>query len=215
MAAESPTHDLAQTVQEISERASLLVREEIELAKAEVTEKVTKLLRGIVIGLAAGFFVSIGLLFLLHGMAWLAWYVLPTGNNLSFFWGFFVVAGLLFLLGGVAGYLAAKFFKQSTPPVPTMAIDEAGKIKRTFMRKKRKKPLVPARTPEQIRASIEANRKELGTSRGELHAEIAVLTDWRGQLVKHQKNAVIGAAVAGFVIGGGIAAFGGLFRRKR
>ena len=137
MATESPTHDLAQTVQEISERASLLVREEIELAKAEVTEKVTKLLRGIVIGLAAGFFVSIGLLFLLHGMAWLAWYALPVGNS-SFFWGFFVVAGLLFLLGGIAGYLAAKFFKESTPPVPEMAIDEAGKIKRTLMRKKRK-----------------------------------------------------------------------------
>jgi uncharacterized membrane protein YqjE len=136
LAAESPTHDLAQTVQEISERASLLVREEIELAKAEVTEKVTKLLRGIVIGMAAGFFVAIGLLFLLHGMAWLAWYVLPTGDSLSYFWGFFVVAGLLFGLGGVAGYLAAKFFKQSSPPVPKMAIDEAGKIKRTFMRKK-------------------------------------------------------------------------------
>lgn len=134
--ADSPTHDLAQTVQEISERASLLVREEIELAKAEVTEKITKLLRGIVIGLAAGIFVITGLLFLLHGMAWLAWYVLPTGDSLSFFWGFFVVAGLLFGLGGVAGYLAAKFFKQSSPPVPKMAIDEAGKIKRTFMRKK-------------------------------------------------------------------------------
>jgi uncharacterized membrane protein YqjE len=138
LATESPTHDLAQTVQEISERASLLVREEIELAKAEVTEKVTKLLRGIVIGVAAGFFVSIGLLFLLHGMAWLAWYVLPTGDNLSFFWGFFVVAGLLFVLGGVAGYLAAKFFKGGAPPVPTMAIDEAGKIKRTFMKKRKK-----------------------------------------------------------------------------
>jgi hypothetical protein len=74
---------------------------------------------------------------------------------------------------------------------------------------------VPARTPEQIRASIEANRKELGTSVEKLHAEIAVLTDWRGQIVKHQKNLVVGAAVAGFVIGGGIAAFGGLFRRKR
>jgi len=74
---------------------------------------------------------------------------------------------------------------------------------------------VPARTPEQIRASIEANRKELGTSMERLHAEIEVLTDWRGQIVKHQKNLVIGAAVAGFVIGGGIAAFGGLFRRKR
>ena len=48
-----------------------------------------------------------------------------------------------------------------------------------------------------------------------LHQEIAVLTDWRGQLVKHQKRAVIGAAVAGFVIAGGIAVFGGLFRRKR
>jgi hypothetical protein len=71
------------------------------------------------------------------------------------------------------------------------------------------------RTPEEIRASIEANRRELGTSVERLHQEIAVLADWRGQLVKHQKQAVIGAAVAGFVIAGGIAAFGGLFRRKR
>ena len=137
MAADTPAHDLAQTVQDISERVTLLVHEEIELAKAEVTGKVTKLLRGIVIGLAAGLFVTIGLLFLLHGMAWLAWYALPVGDN-SIFWGFFFVAGLLFLLGGVAGYLAAKFFKDSTPPVPEMAIDEAGKIRRTLMRKKRK-----------------------------------------------------------------------------
>ncbi|MBW3652812.1 MAG: DUF3618 domain-containing protein [Actinobacteria bacterium] len=72
-----------------------------------------------------------------------------------------------------------------------------------------------ARTPEQIRASIEENRRQLGTSVERLHNEIAVLTDWRAQLVKHQKNVVIGAAVAGFVIGGGIAAIGGLFRRKR
>jgi len=138
LATDSPTHDLAQTVQDISERAALLVREEIELAKAEVTEKITKLLRGIVIGLAAGLFVVVGLLFLLHGMAWLAWYVLPTGNNLSYFWGYFVVAGLLFGLGGLAGFLAAKFFKQSTPPVPTMAIKEAGLIKRTLTRKKKR-----------------------------------------------------------------------------
>ena len=137
MATESPAQDLAQTVQDISERVTLLVHEEIELAKAEVTGKITKLLRGIVIGIAAGIFVIVGLLFLLHGMAWLAWYALPVGNS-SFFWGFFVVAGLLFVLGGIAGYLAAKFFKDSTPPVPEMAIDEAGKIKRTLMRKKKK-----------------------------------------------------------------------------
>lgn len=71
-----------------------------------------------------------------------------------------------------------------------------------------------SRTPEQIRQSIEANRRQLGTSVERLHNEIAVLTDWRGQLVKHKKNAVIGAAVAGFVIGGGIAAIGGLLRRR-
>ena len=72
-----------------------------------------------------------------------------------------------------------------------------------------------SRTPEQIRASIEENRRQLGTSMERLHNEIAVLTDWRSQLVKHQKQVVIGAAVAGFVIGGGIAAIGGLFRRRR
>ena len=137
MATDNPTHDLAQTVQDISERVTLLVHEEIELAKAEVTGKITKLLRGIVIGVAAGIFVVVGLLFLLHGMAWLAWYALPVGDG-SFFWGFFVVAGLLFACGGLAGYLAAKFFKDSTPPVPEMAIDEAGKIKKTLMRRKKK-----------------------------------------------------------------------------
>jgi uncharacterized membrane protein YqjE len=137
LATESPTHDLAQTVQEVSERVSLLVREEIELAKAEVTTKITKLLRGIVIGAFAGIFVIVGLLFLLHGLAWFAWWALPVGDR-SFFWGFFFVAGLLFVLGGVAGYLAARFFKESTPPVPEMAIDEAGKIRKTLMRRKKK-----------------------------------------------------------------------------
>ncbi len=112
---------------------SLLVREEIELAKAEVTTKVTKLLKGIVIGVAAGVFAVTGLLFFLHGLAWLAWFALPVGNS-AFFWGFFVVAGLLFVMGGLAGFLAAKLLKESSPPTPDMAIDEAGKIKKTLMR---------------------------------------------------------------------------------
>jgi uncharacterized membrane protein YqjE len=131
LATESPAHDLSQTVQDISERMSKLVREEIELAKAEVAEKVTKLLAGIAVGLAAGIFVVTGLLFLLHGLAWFAWFALPVGNQ-AVFWGYFIVAGLLFVLGGIAGFLAARFVKASTPPVPKMAIDEAGKIKRTF-----------------------------------------------------------------------------------
>ena len=137
MATEPPTQNVAQTVQDISERVAVLVREEIELAKAEVTEKVTKLLKAIVVGLAAGIFVVVGLLFFLHGLAWLAWFALPVGDT-SFFWGFFFVAGLLFVLGGLAGYLAAKFFKASSPPVPAMAIDEAGKIKKTLMFRRKK-----------------------------------------------------------------------------
>jgi uncharacterized membrane protein len=126
---------LGELVQDISERASLLVREEIELAKAEVTDKITKLVKGAVVGIAAGLFVVVGLLFLLHGFAWLAWYALPVNNN-AFFWGFFLVAGVLFVLGGVAGFLAAKFLKSGQPPVPAMAIDEAQRIKETVQEAK-------------------------------------------------------------------------------
>ncbi len=74
---------------------------------------------------------------------------------------------------------------------------------------------MPTRTPEEIRDSIESNRRELGTSLERLQNEIAVLTDWRRQLREHQREIAIGAAIAGFVIGGGIAAIGGLFRRKQ
>jgi len=71
------------------------------------------------------------------------------------------------------------------------------------------------RTPEQIRASIEANRAELAHSLVRLRGEVAEITDWRGQIVKHQKQVLIGAAAAGFVLGGGIAGVVGLFRRRR
>ncbi len=74
---------------------------------------------------------------------------------------------------------------------------------------------MPTRTPEEIRASIEQNRKELAVSIGTLKTEVAEATDWRKQLATHEKNAMIGAAVAGFVLTGGIAAIGGLFRRKK
>ena len=75
------------------------------------------------------------------------------------------------------------------------------------------------RTPEEIRASIEQNRQELGTSLEKLRHEVVVLTDWRAQLRANQEQLVRGAAVAGFVLGGGIAALGGLAfgggRRKK
>jgi len=70
-----------------------------------------------------------------------------------------------------------------------------------------------ARTPEEIRQSIEANRAELGVAVERLRTEVAVVTDWRAKINQNRKNVLIGAAVAGFVLGGGIAAIGGLFRR--
>jgi Protein of unknown function (DUF3618) len=75
--------------------------------------------------------------------------------------------------------------------------------------------MADARSPQEIRRSIEANRAELGMAVEKLRAEVAVVTDWRGQLRANQKNVLIGAAVAGFVLGGGLAAMGGLLRRRR
>jgi hypothetical protein len=69
------------------------------------------------------------------------------------------------------------------------------------------------RSPEEIRQSIELNRAELGLAVERLRAEIDEATDWRKQLLVRRKNLVIGAAAAGFVLGGGIAAVGGIFRR--
>jgi hypothetical protein len=74
--------------------------------------------------------------------------------------------------------------------------------------------MADTRSPEEIRASIEANRQQLVSSVDRLRAEVTVATDWRRHLRRHQREAVIGAAVAGFVIGGGLAAVGGLFRRR-
>jgi hypothetical protein len=63
-----------------------------------------------------------------------------------------------------------------------------------------------ARNPEMIRASIEETRHELAFSVNDLRSKVAEITNWRGQLIKNRKQALIGAAVAGFVIGGGVAA---------
>jgi hypothetical protein len=66
------------------------------------------------------------------------------------------------------------------------------------------------RSPDEIRASIEQNRQQLGTSLEKLRVEVGHLMDWRAQIRRHQREVLIGAGVAGFVIGGGIAALGAL-----
>ena len=130
---DTTTRNIAEAIQEVSERVSLLVHEEIELAKVEVTEKVMRLIKGAVVGIAAGIFLVFGLIYLLHGFAWLAWYELFP--NEQFFWGFFVVAAVLFLVGALAGYIAARAVKSGSPPTPQLAIDEAKLIKETVQSK--------------------------------------------------------------------------------
>jgi uncharacterized membrane protein YqjE len=153
--AENQTSDIAEAIQEVSEKASLLVREEIELAKAEMTEKVTKLLKGAVVGLVAGVFALFGLIYLLEALAWGIWDAIGTSSN---FWiGFVIVAVLLFVFGGLAGFLAARAFKRGSPPAPTMAIEEAQLIKETVTSSRPATPLGPAGTVQAPTATQDGN----------------------------------------------------------
>ncbi len=128
---DQPPQNIATAITEVSERASLLVREEIELAKAEVTEKITKLARGAVVAGAAGLFLVFAIIFVLNGFAWLLYYELPIGSSFTYFWGFFAMALILLVLGVIAGLLAHRLVRKSSPPVPNMAIEEARRIRET------------------------------------------------------------------------------------
>jgi hypothetical protein len=71
------------------------------------------------------------------------------------------------------------------------------------------------RSPEEIRRDIEQHRRELGDAVNRLRGDVQRATDWRAQIVENQQKVLIGAAVAGFVIGGGIAVIPRLFGRKK
>jgi Putative Actinobacterial Holin-X, holin superfamily III len=145
---------IATAIAEISDRATLLVREEIELAKAEVTAKATKLVRGAVIGVAAGVFVVTALFFFLIGCAWLLYYYLP-GNAFTYFWGFFAMALILLVLGVLAGLIAARAVKRGAPPMPDMAIEEARLIRDTVS--STGAPEVPSSAPGQAGVTTAAS----------------------------------------------------------
>jgi uncharacterized membrane protein YqjE len=119
---------VGELVFEVSDRASGLIREEIELAKTEVTEKFNRLLQGSVAGLVAGVFALFALFLLMLGIAWLL-------NDLVFnnLWtGFFVEAVLFLLIGAAAGWFAYRSFQRAAPPTPDMAIEQAKEIKAAF-----------------------------------------------------------------------------------
>ena len=121
--------DLGQAVQDVTEKVQLLVREEIALAKAEMTEKVSRLVRGIVAGAIAAVFALFGLIYLLHSAAWGIWELFDIGDGPWF--GFLVVTLILFLVGAIGGLLAFRFIKKALPPTPVLAIEEAQLIRET------------------------------------------------------------------------------------
>ncbi|MBK8294475.1 MAG: phage holin family protein [Solirubrobacterales bacterium] len=120
---------VGELVFEVTEQTSALIREEIELAKTEVSEKVTVLARGSVVGIAAGVFAFLALILLLQAFA--------LGLNDLFFeshpWaGYLIEAILLLVIAAGAGYFAYNSFEKTGAPVPTEAIEEAQKIKATL-----------------------------------------------------------------------------------
>jgi Putative Actinobacterial Holin-X, holin superfamily III len=127
---EGGPQNIATAITDVSERFTVLIREEIELAKAEVAEKASKLARGAIVAVAAGIFLVTALFFVLIGLALLLYYVLPVGP-FAYFWGFFAMALILIVLGAIAGLLAAKAVKRGAPPTPAMAIEEARKIRQS------------------------------------------------------------------------------------
>jgi uncharacterized membrane protein YqjE len=120
---DSGEKSLGEIVAEVSEKASQLVREEVELAKAEVTDKLSKLGRGAAIGAAAGVFLIFGITMFFHGLAWFLDDVFNWEDNI---WaGFAVVTALLFLLAALSALIAYRLFKKGAPPTPDLAIEEA------------------------------------------------------------------------------------------
>ena len=118
---------LGEIVSEVSEKASLLVRQEIDLAKAELTDKFQKLGKGAAVGAAAGVFLVFGITMLFHP---LAWFLDDIFNWEGSIWaGFLVITVLLFILAAIAAFVAQQFFKRGAPPTPDLAIEEAKKTR--------------------------------------------------------------------------------------
>ena len=113
---------LGDVVTEVTEKASLLVREEIELAKAEVSQKVTKLGKGAAALAAAGVLAVFALIYLFHALAWFF--------NDAFDWntvwpGYLLTFAVIVAIGAIAGFVGVRWLKGGSPPTPDLAIEEA------------------------------------------------------------------------------------------
>jgi hypothetical protein len=121
---------VGELVFDVSERVTLLVREEVALAKAEVTEKLMTLGRGAGIAAAAGVFLLAALVMIMFAIAWLINDIL--GIETSVWVGFAIEAAILIVLAAIAGLIAKSLFGKVESPTPDMAIEELKETKDTL-----------------------------------------------------------------------------------
>jgi hypothetical protein len=114
-----PNGGLGTAAKQVAEHASSLARLEIELAKLELTRKVTALALGIGLGLGAAVFALFAVGFLLAAAA------AALATTISTWLALLLVGAGLFLVTGLLGMLALASVKKGTPPVPEQAIHEA------------------------------------------------------------------------------------------
>ena len=118
---------LGDVVGDVSTKASLLIREEIELAKAEVSEKVSSLAKGSGIAIAAGVFATFAMIYFWVAIAL---FINDLLNVRQAYWvGFIIVFGILMILTAIAGFVGLRWIKRGAPPTPDMAIEEAKLIR--------------------------------------------------------------------------------------
>jgi uncharacterized BrkB/YihY/UPF0761 family membrane protein len=115
---------LGDAVSDVSTKASLLVREEIELAKTEIAEKAKSLGKGTAVAVVAGVMAVFALIYFFQALAWFFNDLFDTVNTSPWI-GFLIVFGILIVFAAIAGLVGFRWIKKGAPPTPNMAIEEA------------------------------------------------------------------------------------------
>ena len=129
MAADKQQDSIAAAITQVSENMTSLVQDEIELAKTEVVQKVASLARGAAAVAAGAVFGVFAVIFCLLTIAWALAGVFQAGVG-EVWIGFAIVFAVLLALTLGAFLFAWRKLKVGAP-TPTMAIDEARKIRET------------------------------------------------------------------------------------
>ncbi|MEU4230491.1 phage holin family protein [Nonomuraea sp. NPDC026600] len=109
-------NDTHKLVNDLSEQVSQLVRDELRLARLELTRK------GKRAGFGAGLFGAAGMAVFFGGAALVATAILLLALVMPAWAAAALVAGVLFIVAAVLGLLGKNQVKQATPPLPEVAI---------------------------------------------------------------------------------------------